>query len=403
MMSRFIAIPVAQGDAFYLEREGLSVLVDGGRNSSAFPALFQAATGVDHVNVMICTHNDADHANGILGFLEAGLRCDKLWLPGCWLRALPTLLQPFDGVFDQLLTEVTSNETASSNVGRDRQPNLSPIEIYAERLPVPFSDASTSDSGTSVGKDGWPESLLEKLEVAERWDVRFTWPLALERWNGSKVYWISRNLVRAQIELLWSAIEAAERIRDIATEAFHRGIPVHWFEFNTGQPSGGYPTLKPVNSKEIATVHFPTGPSILAWLALTVANRESLVFWSPPATGHPGVLFTADSDLKGAQLPQQLDGCIATAPHHGSEANANAYAVVTTAAAQNAALPIVWVRSDGRYRNRPGSTYLGLASSRFCTICRAPGERWTDTQAVHLYSSGGEWKPNPPSRMCSCQ
>jgi len=84
-MPRFIAIPVAQGDAFYLEREGFSVLTDGGRSRSDLPSRFQAVTKTDGVNVILCTHNDADHANGILGFLEGGLRCEEVWLPGRWL------------------------------------------------------------------------------------------------------------------------------------------------------------------------------------------------------------------------------------------------------------------------------------------------------------------------------
>lgn len=43
-MPRFIALPVAQGDAFYLERLDFTVLVDGGRSRTTLPAIFQTVT-----------------------------------------------------------------------------------------------------------------------------------------------------------------------------------------------------------------------------------------------------------------------------------------------------------------------------------------------------------------------
>ncbi|MBT9260219.1 MAG: hypothetical protein KM310_10810, partial [Clostridiales bacterium] len=59
--ARFIAIPVGQGDAFYLKTSFGSVLVDGGRAISGFADLFTRTTGAKRVDIMICTHNDADH------------------------------------------------------------------------------------------------------------------------------------------------------------------------------------------------------------------------------------------------------------------------------------------------------------------------------------------------------
>src|SRR5215470_15953666 len=127
-MPRFIAVPVAQGDAFYLERDEWSVLVDGGRSRSGFPAMFQTATKADGVSVAVCTHNDADHANGILGFLKAGLRCEEVWLPGRWLAALPDVLKPFVEVFVELAADV-ANVNALPNTEK-QQSVQSPIEVY---------------------------------------------------------------------------------------------------------------------------------------------------------------------------------------------------------------------------------------------------------------------------------
>lgn len=398
-MARFIAIPVGQGDAFYLKRTDFSVLVDGGRSRSGFAAIFQAATQADGVNVAICTHNDADHANGILGFLEAGFRCDEVWLPGHWLAALPDVLKPFVEVFVELADNVAHTRVPSNT--EDRQSRLSPLEAYAEGLREPLDETPTSTDGPSIGADGWPELYVEMLEQAEPWEVApwvRLWPP--EDWPFFP-YRHYQRLDPVGVQLLWSAIDAASRIRAIAVETFHRGIPVRWFEFDAAMPSGGVTELKPVNARAIATVR-PRVGLLLRFLALTVSNKQSLVFWSPPANQHPGVLFTADSDLSGVRLPNQLAGAIATAPHHGSEANANAYTAVATAAQQHSP-SITWVRSDGRYQTRPGHTYLGLSSRRLCTLCRRAAVMPSLKQAVQLFSRGGVWTRHGTSATCSCQ
>jgi len=401
-MPRFIAIPVTQGDAFYHERDGFSVLIDGGRNRSALPSMFQAVTKTDGVNVVVCTHNDADHANGILGFLEAGLRCQEVWLPGRWLSALPDVLRPFVQVFGELVRDIA--KTNSFSKIETPLSSLSPLEDYAERVCSPSTHTHVGEKGPSVAEDGWPESCLEMLEQAEPWEFPTNWlaPWGLKNWH----FWPSLpypypRLGPTGVQLLWSAIDAAGRLRAIATQAFHRGIPVRWFEFDTAKPSGGVSALQPINARAVARVAPRVGP-LLDLLALTVSNKESLVFWSPPTEHHPGVLFTADSDLAGMRLPSQLDRCVATAPHHGSEANANAYRAVAVVA-QNGAQSMTWVRSDGRYKSRPGSTYLGLVSRRLCTLCRRAGGSFTSKQAVHLYSRDGVWVRHRASRVCSCQ
>ncbi len=267
-MPRFIAIPVGQGDAFYVEREGFSMLIDGGRSRTAFPSMFQEVTKRDGVNVVVCTHNDADHANGILGLLEAGLKCGEVWLPGRWLSALPDLLRPFVEVFVELADNVA--ETGSWSNMENLQSSVAPIEAYAERMYPPVAEAPGTEDGLSVAENGWPESYLQMLERAEPWGLLPHWP---ESWDpvGWRCLWwhgYYRWLGPAGIRLLWSAIEAAGQIRAIATAAFHRGIPVRWFEFDTATPSGGVPALQAINAHPVARVR-PRVGSLLAWLALT--------------------------------------------------------------------------------------------------------------------------------------
>lgn len=439
-MARFIAIPVARGDAFYLEREELSVLVDGGGNRVAFPFMFREFTKKEGVNVVVCTHNDADHANGIIGFLEAGLRCDEVWLPGRWLSTLPYVLRPYNELRDELIENIRSasssirpTETDTGNT-KVSEPMVSPIEAYGESIGGIFSEDSeslrgvtgTEDSRLEVQKkhvhevvsegarslvegfaleNGWPTSCLEMLEQAKPREIP---PDSPRLWDIiDSIWWLCDygRLPPIDYRLLGSAIETVARIRTIATEAFHRGIPVRWFKFNTDMPWGGESALRPLNAREIVRLYSPRYPprqhTLLQLLTLTVLNKESLVFWSPPTADHPGVLFTADSDLRGVTLPSDLNGAIVTTPHHGSEANAHAYEVIGKAVKPGPS-PITWVRSDGRYRSRPGDTFLRLASRRLCTLCRRSGDSSMAKQVVKLYSRRGAWIRHPTSRGCSC-
>ena len=400
-MPRFVAIPVAQGDAFYLEQADFSVLVDGGRSRYGFPGMFRAVTRTEGVNVAICTHNDADHANGVIGFLETGLKCDEVWLPGSWLAALPHVLKPFVEVFVELTDDVAQREAPSNK--KDRLSDISSLDAHAEGPRVHLNESHVSDDGPSVGEDGWPESYVQMLEQAEPWEVA----PKIRLWPPDDCplfpYRHYRQLGPVGVQRLWSGINAASRIRAIAIAAFHRGIPVRWFEFDAAAPSGGVPALQPVNAREIARVR-PRVGLLLDFLALTISNKESLVFWSLPTDQHPGVLFTADSDLARMRLPPQLQlqNAISTAPHHGSEANAAAYAAVAMIAQQSYS-SITWVRSDGRYRSRPGQTYRGLSSPHLCTICRLGAGIASTKQAVRLFSRGALWTRHRTTTTCSCQ
>ena len=403
-MPRFVAIPVGQGDAFLLDHGSRSVLVDGGRSRTAFAGMFQAVTQRSNVNVAVCTHNDADHSNGILGFLEAGLRCEELWLPGRWLGTLPNLLKPFVEVFVTLADEVAHAEIPQTvpEFAQTGEP-LPALEQYALHLPDRADDDGSLQDAVFVGEDGWPPEYLESLEDAEPWDERQgPWPpWPLDEWPDRFFHPRFWELGRRRVQLLWSAIDAAHRIRAIAIEAFHRGIPVRWFEFDTMNPGGGISSLYPLNARLLARVR-PMVEPLLYRLALTAANRESLVFWSPGTSACPGVLFTADSDLRDINLPGSgLAGAIVTAPHHGSEANADAYAAVHAALPQQGRSP-TWVRSDGRYRARPGRTYRQIVARRFCTLCRHSPATPTSKQAVILYSRNGAWTRHQSTALCTC-
>lgn len=399
-MAKFIAIPVGQGDAFYLERKEASILVDGGRGAYYFPEMFRTHTNKCHANILICTHNDADHANGILGFLKGGLGCDEIWLPGRWLGVLPEVLHNVEKVYGELYSNVKECELRGLI-----RPGHRELEAYSDTLKVEIHDDHESDQVrtnldqvSEIGTGGWPIKYMQQLEQAKPWggppwgEDMFLHAVLMQHIRG----------LGSSIHLIKSAIEAAHLIREIAIEAYHRGIKVRWFEYNAACPSGGEAFLIPVNSREQNHV-WPLRETLLDCLALTVSNRESLVFWSPGFEQTPGVLFTADSDLNCVNLESyNLRDSLITAPHHGSENNRNVYEIVNTAAGDYSN-SLRWVRSDGRYRSRPGGTYLDIPSGRrFCTLCRHVSVESSQKQRLHFFVRRGSWN-RCQTRECSCQ
>ena len=394
-MARFIAIPVGQGDAFYFEDDDdFSVLVDGGLSRRKFPSLFKKHTDTDGVNIAICTHNDADHGKGILGFIEdKRLRCDELWLPGSWLGVLPDVLMPLEAVFDELIINVAQERKISNKDGFPS--NHTPLEVFAEKLEYNMKLTRNDIDSSCEVKGNWLNLYASMLKKAEPWEL--TLPPSQSkikyRWTLSPYY--CNNLGKNKFKLLFSAIKAAELIREIALAAFKRGILIRWFEYNPYCPSSGKAGLQPVNSREVAIVS-PRSVSLLHYLALTVVNKESLVFYYGPTKKHPGVLFTADSDLAEMNLPNNLKNAIVTAPHHGSEDNAQAYTRLQSSS-QKYYSTINWVRSD-RKSKRPGDTYRRIKSKRYCTICRLDKKKYSKnkrevyfctqcTNCTHHYST----------------
>lgn len=109
----FMALGVGRGDAFFLQKGSNTFLIDGGSSVNGFANLFQNVTKQDDVDVVVCTHNDSDHANGILGFLLSGLRCKEVWLPGSWMHLLEDLLLHPERFAEELVSNVVETEIES--------------------------------------------------------------------------------------------------------------------------------------------------------------------------------------------------------------------------------------------------------------------------------------------------
>jgi hypothetical protein len=388
----FTALPVGAGDAFFIRRGRMSALIDGGRSIEGFCDLFKQVTRRNSVKVVVCTHNDSDHVNGIIGFMRGGLRCDEIWLPGTWSYRINDLSADPINFARELWKDVS--EMAISD-DESRSTNLR-WEILARR--------ARQTVQTNVF-DTQPESEDEAIQMSEDYDVFDSYISDILLSYVLRFPTILAEKLQCQLRpkpdnlaLFFEAIVAASRIRQIAQLANDRGIRIRWYEYgNSAESDGGVQNfLTPVNSREIRIRRIKE-LSALYYLSLTVSNRESLVFNSPGQNGDPGILFTADSDLSFCQQINWHDGMIVTAPHHGSEHNSGAYLRFNKDT--QGKFSINWVRSDGRYKSRPGTAFLALNGSKWCTLCRNHAK---PKQSVRFVRLGKVWVPRA-TRKCRCK
>ncbi|MFJ2689435.1 hypothetical protein [Pseudomonas sp. NPDC087336] len=404
-MARFVAIPVKQGDAFYLEREKFSVLVDGGKGRRRFADLFMSTVDHQSVNVIVCTHNDADHIRGLLGYLSSPLHCDELWLPAQWLTLISSVLHHPHHKLNQLMED---------------------IERFCETHPV-FDEDAEFPLDSMVNGESFPGLQEERQRDTERmeplkneirwfhWEganlthsrTQYEWLRSLDRIKyvsgAYHTYFEGRrhfgtNTSSPAMALYLEALEDLSNVAELLLLALQRNIPIRWFAFSPSAPGGGRKELIPLNACEVGGAR--RSNSTFTELCLSKSNRESLVFYSPVDSAAPGVLFNADSNLKGIAGLSGLDfsNAIATVPHHGSEANANVYSIVNNLAPMG----VTWVRSDGRFRKRPCSDYINMQAKRFCTLCRPGTAPYSHSVAMEFYSGTLAWLAPAGQASCSC-
>ena len=377
----FIAIQVGQGDAFFMEKDERKMLVDGGNSRAVFPHQFVGVTGRTHLNVLVCTHNDSDHARGLLGFLRTkGLIADEVWLPASWMDRLSDLVHRPGEFLKELLTDIEElSEDAVSN-----------LRVLGDKY------ATTEVKREGFGVEVKKEDLLESIEEAHAGESVFWKSYRQHFWQLYRTHQLNKRF-----KLLIKAMSSSNLIRQIFLAAYRSGSLVRWFNYVGNKrinASGGIPDLLvPVNAVEVAKIQRPRR-SALRYIALTTSNKQSLVFVSPKDKTNSGVLFTADSDLSFGQAIPWYDGMIITSPHHGSESNNYAYARFLQETGRE--IDVAWVRSDGKFMHRPGKSYLGVCGRKYCTICRQCKLPKQNVRMITLRSNNF-WKP-VKTRKCRC-
>jgi hypothetical protein len=380
-LDRFVSLKVGQGDSFYLKRGEHSILVDGGLAEKGISKFFKKGKEQvileNKINILVCTHNDKDHANGILGFLRnEELFCDEVWLPGIWTSRLKDILTRPSLFLNELIYNIADSYPTYDLASLG--------DFYSD-------DKMQPDNRNEPEEYVQLEELYSELEASleKNYDIH-------DVAQFHRGFYLLR-LPTSNIELFVEAINAAKLIKDIAIAAFQKGANIKWFEYHEYQCSGGKEgILEPVNSKEISTADKVKKRGALEYLALSMANRQSLVFHSPSSSNAPAVLFSADSNFKFKQTIPCSHGMIITASHHGSKSNSNCYYLYENASSkhQNS----IWVRSDGCFRSRPGPWYLKIPSTqRYCTRCSPD---FKSPQNIEFNANKSEWHSS--SIACTC-
>ncbi|WP_217619573.1 MBL fold metallo-hydrolase, partial [Achromobacter sp. GbtcB20] len=78
------ALPI-KGESYLLQYMGKLILVDGGYTGSSLALALKKQLGKPniHLDVVVCTHNDKDHAGGLTDLLDRpGITASEFWLPG---------------------------------------------------------------------------------------------------------------------------------------------------------------------------------------------------------------------------------------------------------------------------------------------------------------------------------
>jgi len=432
MTSIFYALDVGPGESFLLDTRHNDVrkiiLVDGGEPSwrSKGQALTRAIQGaipdVSHIDIVVCTHQDGDHAGGLPGFCEYWCDSEKtigeFWLPGRWASSVPgILIDPFSYVEGLWESSVNAAEEISGIDGHDGQ-TIAEIVYEEARQKLsdvrPHSDQGHRDEGERSFNTRVDLGIYEAGRaqiIAEQIDADFAPAIQTLIGRYSDYMWApdhfrywrfagemkEMGLTRA---LFLSAIDTAKTIEKIAKTALLHDIGVRWFDFGEYENNGMTATggieklLEPVNSVEFSRRSYDglAFKDLMFYsLQLSRYNVESLVFMRPQSNEEPGVLFTGDSRLAFGEYkptgnfkkpPYIGNGIhIVTAPHHGSRVNDNAYDVI-----DSWALKSFFVRNGGHHRSTLG-VYNGKPD-RICAYCRQHGQ---GRRLVRIGSHKGHW------------
>lgn len=439
MKSTFIALPLTNGDAFLLRTPDSSgkervILVDSGKKygkntRELAKILANVSPRINHIDIAVCTHSDADHSNGFWFFADdwydLGRTIGEYWLPGRWANAMPMALTDPAGfsamLFDGALESAHINRRQEGEksgllfgVMSDEEADLSEEDWPLTPLEGDFKKQDYANSfGLSLEEFVHLKFLVEEEDAdVDPFDIATETlsPLAYSISDGKKItVWPNIDIgVEARSSYL-DALDTAKAIRKIALSALQRDIRVRWFDFGlyslNEKPSGGEPgLLEPLCSVEVIpkpkATSALTSYALFKSLRLSRQNVESLVFYRPETGDHPGVVFLGDSRLAyGVNRPDKefpIDHTkpdrkiLITAPHHGSNKNDFAYGVITDWIGDDQSH---FVRNGGQSNQRLGD-YLQYDRRRCAQCVQCHGKEWNQWVTVHASGTNWIWPPN---------
>lgn len=360
---KFSALPVHVGDSFLLQVEDIVVLVDGGMNQQhILKLLHKEEIANNHIDLLICTHYDADHVNGIIGILKSQkYSFREIWLP----EILGSLGYTLSKKLGKLLGYIRGGDY--------------PNEAYEFNETSIFSRYDSKEIKENSSSNNSFENIDN--DVLEAVVKNLFW------WNPELFFYFNRNYRTSYYKMAANL----KSVVSLISNSLSSGAYIRWFKYQDTDihKSVGF-NIYSENALQTDITLFSEQFFFQALYQITLSkiNQYSLVYMYKN-NDVPNVLFTADSDLMFYRNNVNLeDNSIVTAPHHGSIANDSAYAKIY---GNN----LIYVRSNRSQQCRPGPGYLAN-TNRYCTICR----NITQKQKIELNLNGSKFVTN--AQICKC-
>lgn len=383
---KFIALDVNEGDSFLLEYEDSLgrnkwILVDGGTDVDVVLENNNPGISNKFIDLIICTHYDKDHIQGILNLLDKDYQFTELWLP-----------DKMRGVGDQL-----SNNSIFRVIEDVFDATMAYIEFW-NSLPESLDNKEKIKEENRYTKEELITALDYSISLKEQhlyWKNIFEEIYYIKMCNGceyqKKIEILEcikeRNRKQGNnevfAELFGEMLDLTIKMCKLKTIPESRGI-IRWMKYEdcyvAKKPSKDFPILAMNSSVNVSrVVYFPTLMFLLGFKKDTNSkNHESLVFMYENE-GIPNIVFSGDSDYywlwSNEKSIQVKDSSIVTAPHHGSATGKAAYdtnVIYSCSSTGPTNKDITFVRSDSPstkgYKSRPCIEYRNMIS-KYCTDC----------------------------------
>ena len=339
---------------------------------------------VSPLDVVVCTHADSDHVNGLISYFSDGGEARELWVPGKWRELLKRMSTNWQEAYDEIAGSILAVEDEQrQRIADGIAQGLSPLEAYGSivRPETAPEEKVTEEPATDTETDDFLDRPLRALGPYGFFDYEADGYLL---WRSFR-----RRTDRPESPidrmLMIDAIETEKNIRNLVRLARRNGSTIQWYEYagsNVGTFQGTRPEV--INARSYR-IKFKTSGNVMDFL--TPINRDSLVIFVPATPTRPAVLFCGDSDLSfaGTQTIPITTGTLITAAHHGSKDNSN---VAQVLASQLAHTPTVWVRSDRLQPSggsRPAPWYL---KQEFISFFPPPASASTSAEVCRFAGVG---------------
>jgi len=384
----FTAFSKLAGDAFLISNSDNLYLVDGGKKRDFLVNRLNGQC-INSINVVICTHTDADHINGIYGLMRSHIHVGEYWLPESF-AAIALRIEEEGGGIENI-------EKLFKQKNKDHF-----ISKYEERYGV--GSEIIYNSGEEIRHDLRIETLqtvsskiYKCLSAILGCGIEFhTCRKDCRNFDYCKTpsqHVLGANLVKKS-GYDSDMLQYMASLADIY-DALSKLKPKIRFIRYVGKKvdSGMGNDFVCLNGIDDGYISLRKTESIADIVHLTKCNKESLVYkYVPDVEQRAGILFCADSDfsfLKGNEINLPDIG-IATAPHHGSPSNDAVYGLVKGT--------FIWVKSSiANSTGKPSPVKFYKQTSRYCTRCNSSTAHEQDVVFVY---QGGNWttKAGP----CGC-